>query len=203
ASLFTTLPIDGLMGIAVSVFIIRAGFGIVRDTVDDLLGKPADRELVNEIKEIVMADERILGIHDLVVHNYGPGKMIASCHAEASSEEKFADIHELVDEIEKNIGEKLGIMMTIHMDPLDVNNEEAMAIRDALTAFAKGVYGGLDIHDFRMLAGSSPTLIFDVVVPYDCKAGEDEIRDKFDCFARENYGEGAKVVITFDRDFAE
>ncbi|MDD6991883.1 MAG: cation diffusion facilitator family transporter [Oscillospiraceae bacterium] len=204
ASLFTTLPIDGLMGIAVSVFIIKAGFGIVRDTVDDLLGKPADKELVNEIKEIVMADKRILGIHDLVVHNYGPGKMIASCHAEASSEEKFAGIHELVDEIEHIISEKLGIMMTIHMDPVDVNNKEAMAVRDALKKFAKNIYGGLNIHDFRMLAGGgSPTFIFDVVVPYDCKAKEEDIKGEFDRFVRENYGEGARTVITFDRDYAQ
>ncbi|MCI7768110.1 MAG: cation diffusion facilitator family transporter [Oscillospiraceae bacterium] len=204
ASLFTSFPIDGIMGIVVSIFIIRGGFGIIRDTVDELLGKPADRELVEKIRDIVMADERILGIHDLVVHNYGPGKMIASCHAEASSEERFEDIHELVDEIERDIAEKLGIMMTIHMDPVDVSNKEAMSIRDALKDFAKGLGDGLNIHDFRMIAGSgSPTFIFDVVVPYDFSLSEDEIRNAFGGFAADNFGEGARVVITFDRDFAK
>lgn len=204
ASLFTELPVDGIMGIVVSIFIIKGGIGIMRDTVDDLLGKPADRDLVEKIRGIVMADERILGIHDLVVHNYGPGKMIASCHAEASSEEKFEDIHELVDSIEHDISQSLGIMMTIHMDPVDVNNKEAMGIRDALKEFAKGIGSGLNIHDFRMIAGSgSPTFIFDVVVPYDFPLKEDDIRKAFDSFVREKYGEGARTVITFDRDFAE
>lgn len=204
ASLFTSFPVDGIMGIAVSVFIIRAGFGIVKDTVDDLLGKPVDRELVRKIKDIVMADDRILGVHDLVVHNYGPGKMIASCHAEASSEEKFEEIHELVDSIERGIGDRLGIMMTIHMDPVDVNNKEAMGIREALSEYAKELDGGLSIHDFRMIAGGgSPTFIFDVVVPYDCKLKEDDIREGFHKYVCEHYGEGARNVITFDRDFAD
>lgn len=204
ASLFTSFPVDGIMGIAVSVFIIRAGFGIVKDTVDDLLGKPVDRELVRKIKDIVMADDRILGVHDLVVHNYGPGKMIASCHAEASSEEKFEEIHELVDSIERDIGDRLGIMMTIHMDPVDVNNKEAMGIKEALAKYASELDGGLSIHDFRMIAGGgSPTFIFDVVVPYDCKLKEDDIREGFHKYVCEHYGEGARNVITFDRDFAD
>lgn len=204
ASLFTSFPVDGIMGIAVSVFIIRAGFGIVKDTVDDLLGKPVDRELVRKIKDIVMADDRILGVHDLVVHNYGPGKMIASCHAEASSEEKFEEIHELVDSIERDIGDRLGIMMTIHMDPVDVNNKEAMGIKEALAKYASELDSGLSIHDFRMIAGGgSPTFIFDVVVPYDCKLKEDDIREGFHKYVCEHYGEGARNVITFDRDFAD
>lgn len=204
ASLFTSFPVDGIMGIAVSVFIIRAGFGIVKDTVDDLLGKPVDRELVRKIKDIVTADDRILGVHDLVVHNYGPGKMIASCHAEASSEEKFEEIHELVDSIERDIGDRLGIMMTIHMDPVDVNNKEAMGIKEALAKYASELDGGLSIHDFRMIAGGgSPTFIFDVVVPYDCKLKEDDIREGFHKYVCEHYGEGARNVITFDRDFAD
>ena len=204
ASLFTSFPVDGIMGIAVSVFIIRAGFGIVKDTVDDLLGKPVDRELVRKIKDIVMADDRILGVHDLVVHNYGPGKMIASCHAEASSEEKFEEIHELVDSIERDIGDRLGIMMTIHMDPVDVNNKEAMGIKEALAKYASELDGGLSIHDFRMIAGGgSPTFIFDVVVPYDCKLKEDDIREGFHKYVCEHYGEGSRNVITFDRDFAD
>ena len=204
ASLFTSFPVDGIMGIAVSVFIIRAGFGIVKDTVDDLLGKPVDRELVRKIKDIVMADDRILGVHDLVVHNYGPGKMIASCHAEASSEEKFEEIHELVDSIERDIGDRLGIMMTIHMDPVDVNNKEAMGIKEALAKYASELDSGLSIHDFRMIAGGgSPTFIFDVVVPYDCKLKEDDIREGFHKDVCEHYGEGARNVITFDRDFAD
>lgn len=204
ASLFTSFPVDGIMGIAVSVFIIRAGFGIVKDTVDDLLGKPVDRELVRKIKDIVTADDRILGVHDLVVHNYGPGKMIASCHAEASSEEKFEEIHELVDSIERDIGDRLGIMMTIHMDPVDVNNKEAMGIKEALAKYASELDGGLSIHDFRMIAGGGcPTFIFDVVVPYDCKLKEDDIREGFHKYVCEHYGEGARNVITFDRDFAD
>ena len=204
ASLFTSFPVDGIMGIAVSVFIIRAGFGIVKDTVDDLLGKPVDRELVRKIKDIVMADDRILGVHDLVVHNYGPGKMIASCHAEASSEEKFEEIHELVDSIERDIGDRLGIMMTIQMDPVDVNNKEAMGIKEALAKYASELDSGLSIHDFRMIAGGgSPTFIFDVVVPYDCKLKEDDIREGFHKYVCEHYGEGARNVITFDRDFAD
>jgi len=204
ASLFTDLPVDGVMGIVVSVFIIRAGFDIVKDTVDDLLGKPADKELTEQIREIVTADERILGLHDLVVHNYGPGKMIASCHAEASCDENFAELHELVDSIERDIFDRMGIIMTIHTDPVDTGNAEAMAVKERITAFALSIDGRFSVHDFRMLAGSgAPTFIFDVVVPYDCKLKEKDIKTAFDGFAEENYGDGARTVITFDRDFSE
>ena len=146
----------------------------------------------------------MLGVDGRGGHNYGPGKMIASCHAEANSEEKFEEIHELVDSIERDIGDRLGIMMTIHMDPVDVNNKEAMGIKEALAKYASELDGGLSIHDFRMIAGGgSPTFIFDVVVPYDCKLKEDDIREGFHKYVCEHYGEGARNVITFDRDFAD
>jgi len=202
ASLFTALPVDGVMGIVVSAFIIREGFGIVKDTVDDLMGKPADTELTRKIEEIVTAPEKVIGVHDLMVHDYGPGKKLASCHAEVRSDENFVAAHEVIDGIERDIFRKLGIMMTIHMDPIDVDNEQANACRKAVLDCAEGLDSRLKIHDFRLVPGdTSANLVFDIVVPYDCKYSEKELKEKLSEHMNADGSTKYSLVVTFDHDF--
>ena len=184
ASLFTTLPIDGAMGIVVSIFIIKGGFGIVKDTVDDLIGKPADHELIKKIEDIVTAPDKIIGVHDMVVHDY-------------------AD-HDVIDSIERDIFKKLGIMMTIHMDPVDVDNEQTNACRKAVEEYAAQLDPRLRIHDFRLVPGDTHTnLVFDIVVPYDCKYSESELKEKLSQLMNASEDTRYYLVITIDRDFGE
>lgn len=198
---FTSLPIDGIIGIIISVLILKAGIDIIRDTVDELLGKPADPNLVQELFRIVKSDERIIGLHDLVVHNYGPGNLIGSCHLEFKSSENFVLVHDLVDCIEKEIFDKLKVMMTIHMDPIEVDDEQVNEKREIIRNILKEINSELSFHDFRMVSGDTHTnLIFDIVVPFDIKLTNEQIKEKIDnavnCEA-ENYF----TVITFDRSF--
>lgn len=203
ASIFTDLPVDGIMGVIVSVFVLKGGFGIIKDTVDDLLGKPADNELSKKISELVLSKEHIIGIHDLVIHNYGPGNLIASCHVEVRSDENFVAVHDIVDGIEREIHSKLGVMMTIHMDPIDMDDEQVTSCREMIRSFVKTIDSRLHIHDFRMVSGETHTnVIFDLVVPYDCKLKDSELKSIIDGFLdaqEKNYFS----VITFDREFVD
>lgn len=201
ASIFTDLPIDGVMGIIVSIFILKAGYEIVKDTVDELLGKPADPEVVEDIKKLVLENDKILGIHDLVIHNYGPGNMIGSCHVEVASNEDFMIVHDIVDEIERNIMHKLKIIMTIHMDPIAVDDELTNKAKSLVTAIVADIDATLSLHDFRIVCGETHTnLIFDLVVPYECKIDNDVLKAMIDeALSKEetNY----YTVIVFDREY--
>lgn len=203
ASAFTSFPLDGIMGAVVSVFVIRAGFGIIKDTVDDLLGKPADPELTERIRRIVTAPDKIIGIHDLVVHDYGPGKKLASCHAEVRSDENFLAAHDIIDGIEREIYNSLGIIMTIHMDPVDMDNEQTKACREQVQSLVQNIDSGLKIHDFRLISGDTHiNLVFDVVIPYGCGCSEQEIRDILTEGINKDAVTPYFLVITFDRDFS-
>jgi cation diffusion facilitator family transporter len=201
SALFTDLPVDGIMGIVVSAFIFKSGIDIVKDTVDNLLGRPADPEIIAAIKEIVDQNEKIIGIHDLVIHNYGPGNMIGSCHAEVKSSEDFVEVHDMIDMVEREIHDKLNIMMTIHMDPIEMDNEHVNGLREMMRTIVKGIDQSLHIHDFRVVSGDTHTnLIFDIVVPYECSCTENDIRHIID----EKLGEmetAYYAVITFDREY--
>lgn len=201
ASVFTKLPVDGIMGVIVSVFILRAGYEILKDTVDELLGKPADPEIVEEIKKHVTENEKIIGIHDLVIHNYGPGNMIGSCHVEVSADEDFTIVHDIVDEIERKIMHEMNIMMTIHMDPIATDDEFTNSSKELVSRIVSGIDSKLSIHDFRIVHGETHTnLIFDVVVPYECKIENAEIKKMIDeklSVEEINY----YTVIVFDREY--
>lgn len=200
-SAFTALPMDGIMGVAVSAFVLISGFGIVRDTVDELLGKPADHELTDRIRRMVTENERIIGIHDLIIHDYGPGNKLGSCHVEVRSDEDFSQIHDLVDCIERDICSELNVRMTIHMDPIEMDNEQVNSCRDQIRSIIKGLDERLHIHDFRLVSGETHTnVIFDLVVPYDCQYTDEQLKFYIDSELEKddvNY----YTVITFDRDF--
>ena len=184
AGQFTTLPVDGYVGVLVAAFIVWAGFGIARDTVAPLLGEAADPEIAKNIEKLVMESEYIVGVHDLIVHNYGAGRWLASLHAEVPSDSDFVAVHEVIDEAEKPVWQRTGVYLVIHMDPIDVNNEHVAALREQVDAVLRAIDENLSMHDFRVVDGARQiNLIFDVVVPfsYDNDAKRDlmmTIRDK-------------------------
>lgn len=201
ASIFTRLPVDGVMGLIVSFIILKGGFEIIQDTVDELIGKPASKEIVDGIGKLVEETDHIIGIHDLIIHNYGPGKMIGSCHIEVRSDEDFVKVHDIVDGLEDRLYNEFKIMMTIHMDPIDVDNELVNRLREKTVGIIKEMDNTLSLHDFRIVSGDTHTnVIFDVVVPYECKSTNKEIKSVID----EKLNNGDKLYITvikFDREY--
>lgn len=202
-SAVTPLPMDGIMGAAVSLFVLASGFEIVRGTVDLLIGKPADPELCEKIRALVLEDERIIGLHDMVIHDYGPGNKLGSLHAEVRSDEDFSQIHDLVDCIERRIFSELNVRMTIHMDPIDVDNEQVNACKDMVRGVIKQLDERLHIHDFRLVSGETHTnVIFDLVVPFDCRYTDEQLKFYIDT-ELEKEDKNYYTVITFDRDFQQ
>ncbi|MBQ8003909.1 MAG: cation transporter [Oscillospiraceae bacterium] len=176
AAKFTSLPVDGYIGILVSLLVMWAGVGIIRDTLTPLLGTTPDPELVKNIHDEILNYDKILGIHDLIVHEYGPGKIFASLHAEVSSTENIMDSHGLIDLIESEVSKKLGIEILIHMDPLEVENEEVCQIRDSVYASLRKLDETFSMHDFRIVpSGDFKNILFDVVIPIDYPAPDDTV----------------------------
>jgi cation diffusion facilitator family transporter len=172
----TSLPFDGIAGALVSVLILRNGICIIRDTIDELLGKPADADTVQNIKELVCRHERILGVHDIIIHTYGPAKIYGSCHVEISEQENFKEAHDLVDSIERELSGKLGISMTIHMDPTAVNDETTDKYKAILGNILPDIDERLSFHDLRVARHEDvPCLIFDLHVPYELKMSDSEL----------------------------
>ena len=202
-SLVTDLPVDGVMGVAVSLFILKTAYDIIRDTVGELLGRPASPEVTQKLREMVLESPQILGLHDLMIHDYGPLNMIGSCHVEVRSDADLVEVHEVVDTIEREIYEKLHILMTIHMDPIEQDNPQVNACRALVGQIIGEMQLGLSFHDFRMVAGdSSCKMIFDVVVPFGCKCKNQQLQDRI-VEALRQHGEECQVVITFDRDYTD
>jgi len=177
---FTGWPVDGWMGLAVSLIVLKAGFEVCKDTVDRLLGGKADPELGKKLVDRVMSYPQVLGVHDLVIHDYGPGRCVASLHAEVSAESDIVAIHEVIDQMEREIGDALSLPLCIHMDPIVTNdpatNEACRQMMDFLTS----VDERLRLHDFRRVPGENQiNLIFDVLLPAgyrDVPALENKIR---------------------------
>ncbi len=166
AGRFVTLPVDGVMGLVVAGMVIYTGFDIAKDTISTLLGTPPTRELVIQISDIVLKDDCIVGLHDLIVHDYGPGRVMASVHVEVLDNVDIVKTHEIIDQIELQIQRELGIHMVIHMDPLSVSDEKIEQAKALAVAAAKRANLQFCIHDFRMVDGDNQiNLIFDLVVP--------------------------------------
>ncbi len=199
-SAFTGLDAaDGVTGTAVSLFVLYSGYSLVRDTVDQLLGKPADDKLAEEIKRIANDCDKVIGIHDLIIHDYGPGNLIGSCHLEAKSSESFADVHEAADRIERNILSLLGVRMTVHMDPVDLDNEQTAEYFELIKDIAASLDERLSIHDFRMIAGEDhKSAVFDLAAPYECSYTDEQMKFYIDS-ELEKRGKDIYTVITFDR----
>lgn len=174
----TGINIDGYCGILVAVFILAAGIGAAKETVSPLLGQAPDPEFVKEIKELVMQHEEVLGIHDMAVHDYGPGRVMVSLHAEVSGDGNIYELHDLIDRIERELKEKLHCETVIHMDPIDVGNEKTVEMKEEMVKLVKAIDERITIHDFRMVTGTTHhNMIFDVVIPADFKLSQEELKD--------------------------
>ena len=183
---FAQVSIDGWVGVVVAAFVLRAGWESAKDTIDPLLGKAPDPELVKGIVETVMAHPEIAGVHDLMVHDYGPGRVMASLHAEVSIDADMAETHDVIDNIERELNKKFHLLATIHMDPIATNDERVAELRRTVAELAGKMYPGVTIHDFRMTEGPSHTnLIFDIVLPHGCSLTDDEARREMARLARE------------------
>ena len=200
-SLFTSFPIDGVIGLIVSGLIIKTAISIIKDTLDELIGKPADKETTQQLLDIVMSHQGILGVHDLMIHNYGPNNMIASLHAEVDAKQNVLEAHDTIDNIEKEIFEKMKIMTTIHLDPIETDNIQLNQYKTIVSKVLNEIDPELSFHDFRMVVGQTHTnLIFDVII-------SDKYRDK-NQMLKEKIDEQLKLidnkletVITFDSQF--
>ena len=175
-SYFFHVNIDGYAGLLVAVFILYAGFNAAKDTVSPLLGQAPDPEYVQQVADIVTAHPEVVGIHDLVVHDYGPGRVMVSLHAEVRGDGDIFDLHDAIDTAETELKEQLGCIATIHMDPIEADNTEVSQMRAAVAETLKELDDVISIHDFRMVPGPTHTnLIFDAVVPADYKKSDEEL----------------------------
>ena len=176
---FAHVSIDGWIGVVVAVFILRAGWGAAKDTLNPLLGTAPDPELVKAIQQLVLSHEQVVGMHDLVIHDYGPGRRMCSFHAEVPEGNDIMEAHDAIDHIEREIQEKFGIETTAHMDPIATGDSEVTRLRDQMRDLVREIDPDMSIHDFRLTRGPRHTnLIFDVVVPHRCRLNDEEIRKR-------------------------
>ena len=202
AGQYTDLPVDAAAGILVSLFIFKAGWESLKATMDPLLGRPIDPALAKEIDELAVSHEYILGTHDLVYHDYGPGRAMMSFHAEVPADGDLLTMHDMIDHIERELKAKHHIETVIHMDPV-VMDERTLALRAQVEGLAKSIGSELSIHDFRITAGPLHTnLIFDLVIPYDFPLPTDVVRA---CLTQEIKALSTRYfpVIQIDRNFVE
>lgn len=164
----TGINIDGIVGVGVALVVMWAGVGIARDTLEPLIGEAIDPEVYKEIKSFVESYDGIEGTHDLLVHNYGPGRSMASIHAEVPNDVDIEQSHEIIDRIEREAAKKLGIFLVIHMDPVEMKDQRVLQVRDRAVQILKELDPACSIHDFRMVHGENQiNLIFDMVIPIE------------------------------------
>lgn len=198
AGRWTRWNIDGYMGLAVACFILCSGVKLAKETVDPLLGTAPDPALVRQIEDEILAHDKILGIHDLIIHDYGPGRRFASVHVEMDSREDPVACHEIIDAIERAFAQKHQLQMVIHYDPLVTDDGELNRMRQLVAQEAAFLDPRLTIHDFRMVRGQARTsLVFDLVLPYEMDSRREELKRLLDLrvqFENSRY----ETVITFD-----
>lgn len=168
SSLWITFPIDGYIGLLVSVFIMYSGISLTKETLNPLLGDAPDPELVRTITEKTMKYDGIIGMHDMIVHNYGPGRCVVSLHAEIPARMDIMKAHDIIDLAEQEISEELGIHLVIHMDPINTDDKVVQETQEQITEVINEIHKELSIHDFRIVGGEEhKNVIFDLVVPYE------------------------------------
>ncbi len=198
----TEINIDAYVGVAMSLFILWSGFKTAKETLDPLLGEPIDEETAKLLENEIMAFDGFLGIHDLLAHNYGPGRCFASVHVEVPANIDIVKCHEQIDICEKLVFERTGIMLTVHMDPVETDNEILNSAKETISTKIKTIHPDLSIHDFRMTPKSDErtNLIFDVVLPNCLIKEKQDIRQQIEDIAR-SIDPTYCCVITFDFDY--
>lgn len=198
ANYFFNLNIDGYVGLAVALFILYSSAGIAKDTISPLLGQQADEETVEKITELVLSHDKVLGIHDLLVHDYGPGRRYASAHVELSADEDPLACHDIIDDIECDVLEKLNVHFVIHYDPVVTNDAEQNEMRKIVDSIIHELNPSFSIHDFRIVRGSAQSkLVFDLAVPYSMVENKKEIKERIDA-ALSKKGKKYITIIRFD-----
>lgn len=201
AGQYTTFPIDGVAGVIVAIFIFKAGWGAVKTTQAPLLGRPMSKELADAIDKIALEHENILGVHDLIYHDYGPGRAIVSFHAEVPADGNLMETHEMIDHVEREIREKFGIEAVIHMDPIVVDGDTE-EMRTLVESVVKSIHPDASIHDLRIAEWDKiHNVYFDVIVPYGLDISDEEIEKRIKEQIKEKSGFNA--VIHVEHPFIE
>ena len=201
-SKYTGLLLDGWFGILVGLFILYTGGSTLKETIDLLLGQPPKQEFIDEVKEIVLGHSMVHGVHDLIVHDYGPGRVMISLHAEVDVNGDIQDIHEQIDHIEHELQEKLHCSATIHMDPIVTDDKEVLAMKTKVEEMVHFLDESFSMHDFRMVKGSTRTnLIFDVEVPRKTSYTDNEIVNWLKERIHELPGSKYFAVIQIDHEY--
>lgn len=201
-SKYTGLLLDGWFGILVGLFILYTGGSTLKETIDLLLGQPPKQEFIDEIKEIVLGHSMVHGVHDLIVHDYGPGRVMISLHAEVDVNGDIQDIHEQIDHVEHELQEKLHCSATIHMDPIVTDDKEVLAMKAKVEEMVHFLDESFSMHDFRMVKGSTRTnLIFDVEVPRKTSYTDNEIVNWLKERIHELPGSKYFAVIQIDHEY--
>ena len=201
---YTGVQIDGWCGVLVGLFIMYAGVQAAKETLDPLLGQPPEKELVEEIHRIVTAHEPICGIHDLIVHDYGPGRQMISLHAEVPAEGNILETHDAIDNVEKELQEKLGCEATIHMDPIITMDKRIYQLKMMVLEMLNEIDPVITMHDFRVVTGPTHTnLIFDIIVPFKFHIDDEALTGRLEAMVKERVGESYYIAMTIDRAYVK
>lgn len=201
-SKYTGLILDGWFGILVGIFIVYTGGSTLKETIDLLIGQPPKKEFIDEIREIVLGHSLVYGVHDLIVHDYGPGRRMISLHAEVAVDGDIQDIHEQIDHIEHELQEKLNCSATIHMDPIVTDDKEVLEMKEKVEEMVQSLDENFSMHDFRMAKGPTRTnLIFDVEVPRKTSLTDNEIMNRLKEQVHGLPGSKYFAVIQIDHEY--
>ena len=174
---FTKINVDAYVGFIVSLFVLKSGIEIFKNVLSTILGKAPDKELIKDIEKTIKEHKEIHGIHDLMFHDYGPSQQFLTLHVEVSSKEDVINIHDIIDNIERELLEKYNILTTIHMDPVDYDDTETFVLRDKVKKIVSSINSNYSIHDFRVVKGPSHTnLVFDCLLPAGDKSSHEDIK---------------------------
>ncbi len=199
---FTNLELDGWIGMGVAIFILISGFGLIKSTIDPMLGRAPDKEFVKKIRDRIMSYEGVLGVHDLIVHDYGPCRQFASVHVEMAAEEDVLASHDVIDNIEFDFLKDMGLNMIVHYDPIITKNELISSMRYKIQEIVKTVNPSLSIHDLRVVPGVTHTnLVFDCLADFDINMTDYELKCLISQAVKEQHPD-YNCVITIDKNYA-
>lgn len=194
--------IDGWCGALVGLFIFYTGISAAKETLDPLLGQPPEKEFVEKVERLVMREDMVRGIHDLVVHDYGPGRLMISLHAEVPADRSVLEIHDMIDNLEKRIREEINCEVVIHMDPVVVGDPLIEKLKRTEKGILAEIDNKLSLHDFRVVMGPTHTnLIFDVVIPFKFKLSDEELIEQLNSRTKELLGEEYFLVVKVDKAY--
>lgn len=200
----TNIHLDAYVGFIVSIFVIKSGIEIFKNVLDTILGKSPDKELIKEIEETVKKHKKIHGIHDLMLHDYGPSQQFMTFHVEVSAKEDVVKIHDLIDNIEAEILKKYNILTTIHMDPVDYQDKKVSGLRTKVKNIVKGINPNYSIHDFRIVTGPTHTnLVFDCLLPADDRSSHEDISKKIQEEVNKLQGGPYYCVVKVEHSFVD